>query len=258
MRLTPALVLGAVVGFSVAVASCGAPPKMCGPSNCTGCCDETGECLGGTAVFECGTGGAVCQTCAGNEVCAAGACGRFDGGDYDANFPGPRDASVNFDAGLFDAGPMPVDAGVDAGMMVDAGRPDAGMMVDAGRPDAGAMDAGVDAGMMVDAGRPDAGQPMDAGVDAGVMMPDAGPPLSFMNDISPIFGANCTSCHPNRASYADVRARVVPGNPNSSVIYQRITGLAGNPMPPGAQLSNSDPAGTQLIERWILQGAPNN
>jgi hypothetical protein len=241
MRWTPALVLGVVVGFSLAVASCGAPQKMCGPSNCTGCCDETGECLGGTAVFECGTGGAVCQTCAGNEVCAAGACARFDGGDYDANFPGPRDASVSFDAGLFDAGPMPIDAGVDAGMMVDAGRPDAGTMADAGRPDAGAMDAG-----------------MDAGVDAGMMMPDAGPPLSFMNDISPIFAANCTTCHPNRASYSDVRALVVPGNPNSSVIYQRITGLAGNPMPPGAQLSNSDPAGTQRIERWIRQGAPNN
>jgi ubiquinol-cytochrome c reductase cytochrome b subunit len=89
-------------------------------------------------------------------------------------------------------------------------------------------------------------------------VPDAGPPVSFMTDLAPIFGANCTSCHPSRDTYSDVRARVSPGNPNTSVIYQRITGLAGNPMPPGGQLSSTDPAGTELIRRWILQGALNN
>ena len=253
MRVTPALVVGVVFGFALSVASCGAPPKVCSPSNCQGCCDENGECLGGTAVFECGTGGAMCQACAANEVCNAGACERFSSGDYDASFPGARDASVNVDAGTFDAGPMPIDAGT------DAGRPDAGPMVDAGRPDAG-LDAGVipDAGPMVDAGQPDAGPRPDAGLDAGVMPPDAGPPVSFMTDLAPVFGANCTSCHPTRDTYAEVRARVTPGNPNTSVIYQRITGLAGNPMPPGGQLSSTDPAGTELIRRWILQGAPNN
>jgi hypothetical protein len=126
--------------------------------SCDGCCDEAGECLAGTALFECGTGGAMCTACMPNEICSAGACALFDGGEYEAAFPMDPDGSYNLDAGVYDAS-RPFDAGVDAGR-VDAG-------VDAGRVDAG-VDAGrVDAGF--DAGRPDAG--FDAGFDAGA---DAG------------------------------------------------------------------------------------
>lgn len=67
------------------------------------------------------------------------------------------------DGGLMDGG---VDAGADAGVMVDAGPPDAGSV------DAGGVDAGVDAGLMVDAGAPDAGSVDAGGVDAGTV--DAG------------------------------------------------------------------------------------
>lgn len=210
-----ALLIGSVVGFSVAVASCSPAPKPCGPSTCNGCCDSAGECLAGTAVFECGLGGGACMACRPNELCRAGACETFDGGEYDASFPGARDGSINYDAGLFDGGPE-----------VDAGR-------DAGRPDSGVTDAG---------------------------RGDGGPPVSFMNDLVPIFSGNCVSCHANRASYADVRARVVPNNAPGSLIYQKITGTqsSGSPMPPGGQLSTTNPAGTALIERWIQQGALNN
>lgn len=226
MRVSAALALGVVSGLALSLASCGAPPKPCGPATCSGCCDSNGECLGGSAVFECGSGGAMCQACQPNELCRAGACERFDGGAYDATFPEARDAAINFDAGLFDAGPM-IDAGVDAGR----------------------VDAGV-----ADAGRPDAGSPVDAGAV------DAGRPVSFMNDLVPIFTMYCTSCHTNRATYADVRARVVPGSPLSSLLYQKITGTqtVGAPMPLGGQLSVDDAPATALIETWIRQGALNN
>lgn len=88
-----------------------------------------------------------------------------------------RDSGVTVDAGA-DAG-VAVDAGVDAGVVfMDAG-------VDAGVVDAGTVDAGVvvDAGVEVDAGVVvDAGTVVDAGVDAGVevdagMVVDAGSPI---------------------------------------------------------------------------------
>jgi hypothetical protein len=95
-------------------------------------------------------------------------------------------------------------------------------------------------------------------VDAGEV--DAGPPVSFMNDVAPVLSGACSACHANRASYTDARARVVPRNPAASLLYQKITGTQslGGPMPPGGQLSVADPAGTALIEGWILQGALNN
>ena len=169
----------------------------------------------------------MCLACQANELCRSGACDVFEGGEYDANFPGPRDASINYDAGLFDGGPMIVDAGV------DAGRPDSGVP-DAGRPDAGGSDGG--------------------------MTVDAGPPLSFSTNIAPIFTMYCVICHSDRAMYSNVRARVVPGSPLTSLIFQKITGTqtVGSPMPLGGQLSVDDPAATSLIERWILQGALNN
>jgi hypothetical protein len=133
---------------ALAVGSCSSPTKPCGPGLCMGCCDELGECLAGTALFECGGGGNKCSACAANQVCSAGACGLFDGGVYDASFPMDPDGNYNLDAGVYDAGRP--DAGFDAGF--DAGKPDSG--VDAGRMDAG-----------FDAGRPDAGS--DAGQSDG-------------------------------------------------------------------------------------------
>lgn len=210
-----AAVVGLVVGWVLSLASCGAPARPCSTSTCSGCCDSaTGECLQGSAVFACGVGGNACSVCVANELCVAGGCERFDGGEYDAAFPTSRDASINFDAGRFDAGQ--VDAGA------DAGRTDAGTPVDAGRVDAGTV--------------------------------------SFQTDLVPVFTRYCVSCHATRNTYAEVRARVVPGDPPSSLLYQKITGTQtqGAPMPLGGQLSNDDPAATTLIERWIRAGASNN
>lgn len=95
--------------------------KVC-PADCAGCCSDQGDCLAGTAVFECGTGGASCVACAANQVCLAGACQNFENGDYDASFPDAPDGSVNRDAGIY----MPPG---DAGTTVDAGTVDAGPMM---------------------------------------------------------------------------------------------------------------------------------
>lgn len=113
---------GFVAGLILSTtASCGQPmaQKSCGPESCQGCCTESGDCLAGTAVFECGTGGAACVACEANQVCQAGACGLFPNGDYDASFPDKPDASINHDAGVF----MPGDGGT---MMTDGGMGDAG------------------------------------------------------------------------------------------------------------------------------------
>lgn len=110
-------------GFALSLsASCGpAGPgaKQCGPESCDGCCTETGDCLAGTAVFECGAGGAACLACEANQACNAGTCQRFLDGGYDAEFPDAPDGSVRLDAGTY----RPPDAGT---MTTDAGATDAG------------------------------------------------------------------------------------------------------------------------------------
>lgn len=92
------------------------------------------------------------------------------------------------------------------------------------------------------------------------MAVDAGPPVSFMNDVAPIFTMYCVSCHASRADYTNARMRVVPFSPPTSLIFQKITGTqsTGSPMPLGGQLSVDNPAATLTIEQWILQGALNN
>lgn len=122
MRAPWFLIVGFVCGVAI---SCGAPvdPKPpCGPENCEGCCSDTGDCLAGTATFECGTGGTVCQVCAANQTCRAGSCELFEGGDYDASFPDAPDASINRDAGTFMSGDGG-NTGMDGGGM-DAGPQD--------------------------------------------------------------------------------------------------------------------------------------
>lgn len=123
MQPSRVLVLGFGCGLLVSlIASCGpsmAPAKSCSAATCEGCCTETGDCLAGTAVFECGAGGEACQACASNQVCQAGVCGSFENGDYDASFPDRPDASIRYDAGVY----RPPDSGV---VMSDAGMTDAG------------------------------------------------------------------------------------------------------------------------------------
>ena len=124
MRSSRVFLLSFLTGLFVSVsASCGqptGPAKSCSAASCEGCCSESGDCLAGTAVFECGTGGSACVACSANEVCQSGACGLFENGDYDASFPELPDASIRYDAGVYrppDSGVVTVDAGSDAGPM---------------------------------------------------------------------------------------------------------------------------------------------
>lgn len=202
-----------------------------------GCCDENGECLAGSSLLACGAGGGACVTCAANQSCQAGACGLIDGGDYDASFPDRPDGSINYDAGVYDAGS------------------------DAGIPDSGTTDAG---GTM-DAGTTDAGGAMDAGSsDAGM---DAGAPVSLATDVQPILDAHCGSCHSwSYTSTVNVSTScggagsvfIKPGSLDDSRLYGKVSGApaCGAPMPLNATPLTT--AQLDLLARWILQGALDN
>lgn len=100
MRVSWFVVVGFIIG---AAASCGTagPTVECTPSNCTGCCSDTGDCLAGDAVDACGGQGAACTSCAANQFCGGGACQQFADGDYDASFPEKAVTTINPDAGIF-------------------------------------------------------------------------------------------------------------------------------------------------------------
>jgi hypothetical protein len=46
----------------------------CGPSTCNGCCNSSGNCVGGQSVDTCGSGGHACNDCASAGACHNGAC----------------------------------------------------------------------------------------------------------------------------------------------------------------------------------------
>jgi hypothetical protein len=93
--------------------------------------------------------------------------------------------------------------------------------------------------------------------------------LSYLADIQPIFNANCVSCHLNGASSGDLRLDsysllmstgfhtpvVIPNNPDSSYLIQKIEGRAGERMPRGGMLNSAD---SLLLRRWIAQGGLDN
>ena len=107
-----------------------------------------------------------------------------------------------------------------------------------------------------------------------------GPPKSLAADVQPIFDANCTSCHsgdfaPRNMSLApgvafmdtvsvasqEVPAvqRVLPGDPDNSYLYWKITdnpGIGGNPMPLSSYPMTQREI--RMIRRWIEQGALDN
>jgi len=98
--------------------------------------------------------------------------------------------------------------------------------------------------------------------------------ISFANDVQPIFDQSCKSCHPSSGnldltaanSYnqlVNVNAsgysakRVVPGDPDNSVLYKKIdgSGAYGSNMPLGGNLSAAQ---INTIKQWITEGAQNN
>gem|GEM_PF-524849 len=59
---------------SIGGGQCVYEPQVCGPDNCSGCCDDTtwpAQCVGGTDNWACGGGGMTCQACGPASVCVA-------------------------------------------------------------------------------------------------------------------------------------------------------------------------------------------
>lgn len=113
-----------------------------------------------------------------------------------------------------------------------------------------------------------------------------GPPpaeISFSQQIQPIFNSNgCVSCHGgsgglfltagqsynnlvnvNAQAGCTTKKRVLPGNPNESVLYIRIS--ANTPdteCGPNSRMPQGSPRLPQstidLVREWIAQGAKNN
>lgn len=119
------------------------------------------------------------------------------------------------------------------------------------------------------AGCSDHGSPLetdDPPVDNG--------PVSFTDDIQPIFNSNCIGCHGEGGNAGlDLRSSssynnlvgvaatnsmgilVVAGDSESSVIAQRLNGALGGFMPPTGPLQ--DPIRALVLE-WINDGALEN
>lgn len=84
--------------------------------------------------------------------------------------------------------------------------------------------------------------------------------VSFSRDIMPIFQKFADVNHGSKSgysldSYEGVMKNVVPGNPEGSVLYQRMIGQGGPIMPPSGKLPDDL---LKLVYDWIKQGAKNN
>lgn len=91
-------------------------------------------------------------------------------------------------------------------------------------------------------------------------------PVSFPNDIQPIFEASCWKCHGPavQLSKLDLRTRqaalsggvhgpsIVPGNPQASRLFRMISGAEKPSMPMDSKLK---PDEVETIRKWIEEGA---
>lgn len=110
------------------------------------------------------------------------------------------------------------------------------------------------------------------------------PPVSFSREVVPIFTANCVECH-RRGGFADLqgitmrltpheaylsiinqqssqdssRTRVIPGDPENSILYLKIS---RDDPPIGVRMpferNPLDENQIETIRRWIAEGAGNN
>lgn len=99
-------------------------------------------------------------------------------------------------------------------------------------------------------------------------------PVSYADDVQPIWSAHCTGCHGGTAGLElgapDSRANlvgvasanwggvlVVAGDPAASILYRKLTGDGGvgDRMPQGGALGAGD---IETVRRWIAEGAPDN
>ncbi len=93
-----------------------------------------------------------------------------------------------------------------------------------------------------------------------------GAEVSFANDVLPIFEAECVVCHGASGNWAadsyqavmgtgDSAPVVIPGDPDESVLVQRLEGTEGALMPPAGKWPDSQ---IQLVRDWIAAGAQDN
>lgn len=89
-----------------------------------------------------------------------------------------------------------------------------------------------------------------------------GAEVSFSADLVPILEQWAYPAHSTAgkggvflANYEDIMLYVVPGNPEESMLYKRLTGDGVPVMPPSGQLPDET---IQLFYDWIKQGAKNN
>ncbi len=132
--------------------------------------------------------------------------------------------------------------------------------------------AGMGPGMMGQGGAPrmmgrGQGVPPPTVTIAPTATPGGAASISFGKDILPILTSQCGSCHGGQGglwltTYEQVMvggqsgAVVVPGKPDQSLLYQRITGEKQPQMPlDAAPLTQSQIA---AIRGWIAEGAPKN
>ena len=115
----------------------------------------------------------------------------------------------------------------------------------------------------------------DEGADPVAPAPPEG--VSFSAQVKPIFNAICSGCHGlNGNGGLDLREgqafgnlvgvesqgypghRVVPGDPDSSVLHRKLNGLSGvdDQMPLGGPPLPE--ASLNLIRDWIFEGAKDN
>jgi len=97
---------------------------------------------------------------------------------------------------------------------------------------------------------------------------EAAGPVSFSQDVLPLFEAECKTCHGSLGgwsgeTYDDVvnsgnhAPAVIPGNPDESLLAQKLLGThtQGNIMPPGGKLPDAE---IQIVIEWIRAGALDN
>ena len=94
-------------------------------------------------------------------------------------------------------------------------------------------------------------------------------PVSFHNDLRPIFNASCNACHKPEKTKGDLDmtthaallkggkhgSAVVAGDPSKSKIIEMVSGTEPEMPPDGDPLTKEQIA---LIERWIKQGAKDD
>src|SRR5437764_4276406 len=104
---------------------------------------------------------------------------------------------------------------------------------------------------------------------ATAIEPRAKKPISFINDIAPLFKESCFACHDAKkrkgkldmTTYAGLRKGgdkedpIVPGKPDESLIVDLITADGAMRMPPKESGGALPKEKIAVIQRWVQEGA---